>query len=129
MPRVGELAFDSNRKMMTTMHQDGDHQISFTKGAPDQVLKHCTQMWEQGKARPITEEDRKNILAAMTDMSRDALRVLALGLRIDAGKVEEEDLAFVGLVGMIDPPRRSVKVMRTPALRKACSRRRVSRVS
>ena len=109
MPRVGELAFDSNRKMMTTMHQDGDHQISFTKGAPDQVLKHCTQMWEQGKARPITEEDRKNILAAMTDMSRDALRVLALGLRIDAGKVEEEDLAFVGLVGMIDPPRPEAK--------------------
>ena len=82
---------------MTTVHQDGDRpDLPLPKALLDHVLTRCTQMWEQGKARPITEEDRKNILAAMTDMSRDALRVLALGLRIDAGKVERRGPGLCG---------------------------------
>lgn len=109
LPRIDEIAFDSTRKMMTTMHRTESGNISFTKGAPDQVLKHCTRIWDRGQAREITEDDRALIMGAMREMSLDALRVLALAYREDAPQVQEENLTFLGLVGMIDPPRPEAK--------------------
>lgn len=109
LPRIDEIAFDSTRKMMTTMHREGEGNISFTKGAPDQVLKHCDRILDRGTVREITPADKEKITSAMREMSMDALRVLALAFRDDAPQVCEERLTFVGLVGMIDPPRPEVK--------------------
>lgn len=105
LPRIDEIAFDSTRKMMTTMHRVGDCNISFTKGAPDQVMKHCTRILDGGDVREIKQSDLDKIMQAMQEMSMDALRVLAVAYRDDAPQVCEENLIFAGLVGMIDPPR------------------------
>lgn len=108
-PRVGELAFDSDRKMMTTLHRQGETTLSFTKGAPDQVLRRCQTIQINGQTRPITDQDRQNILDAMSRMSRQALRVLALACRQGDQAPREEELTFIGLVGMIDPPREEAR--------------------
>ena len=108
-PRVGELAFDSDRKMMTTLHRQGETTLSFTKGAPDQVLRRCQTIQINGQTRPITDQDRQNILGAMSRMSRQALRVLALACRQGDQAPREEELTFIGLVGMIDPPREEAR--------------------
>lgn len=111
-PRVFELPFDSGRKMMTTVHTYGDKKLSFTKGATDNILTRTVHILENGKVRPITEEDKSALMNAMTAMSNEALRVLALAYKevseID-GETLESGLTFVGLVGMIDPPREEVK--------------------
>ncbi|HWQ58485.1 MAG TPA: cation-translocating P-type ATPase, partial [Clostridia bacterium] len=105
MPRVDELPFDSGRKMMTTQHACGAEKIAFTKGAADQLLRRCSAISINGTARAITEQDIETINAAVRDMSGNALRVLALAAREGEGKPVEEGLTFLGLVGMIDPPR------------------------
>ncbi len=107
MPRINEQAFDSGRKMMTTVHRDTakERVIAFTKGAVDVMLPLCTGILMNGKVRPITEEDKKNIMDASASMARDALRVLALAQKLNDDSATENDLTFVGLVGMIDPPR------------------------
>ena len=107
MPRINEQAFDSGRKMMTTVHRDTTKErvIAFTKGAVDVMLPLCTGILMNGKVRPITEEDKKNIMDASASMARDALRVLALAQKLNDDSATENDLTFVGLVGMIDPPR------------------------
>lgn len=105
-PRINEQPFDSGRKMMTTVHRDGQGKvISYTKGAMDRLIKKCTLIMEDGQIRPITEEDRQNIDQASAEMAKMALRVLALAIKFDDDSASEEDLAFTGLVGMIDPPR------------------------
>lgn len=104
-PRVNEIPFDSVRKMMTTVHDGGKMKISYTKGAPDEVLRHADSIWENGAPRPLREGDRERVLHAMSGMSADALRVLALAFRESGGEAVEDGLCFVGLVGMIDPPR------------------------
>lgn len=105
-PRINEQPFDSGRKMMTTTHRDGQGKfISYTKGAMDRLIKKCTLIMEDGQIRPITEEDRQNIDQASAEMAKMALRVLALAIKFDDDSASEEDLAFIGLVGMIDPPR------------------------
>ena len=118
LPRVGEVPFDSSRKMMSTLHEDQHTQkiIQYTKGAPDEVLKKCTRIWKDGKAVPITEEDRKHIAAANKRMADKALRVLMAAMRFyDAMPTDltpegvEHDLCFIGLEGMIDPVRPEVK--------------------
>lgn len=108
LPRINELPFDSVRKMMSTHHTYNEKKIQFTKGAMDQILKHCTEIRIDGKVRKITEEDITNIQNASAEMATKALRVLALAYRyID--ELEEENLIFVGLVGMVDPPREAAK--------------------
>ena len=104
LPRVGELPFDSVRKMMSTLHKSEKGNILFTKGAMDQILKHCDRILRSGEVRPITPEDVAAIQNASADMAADALRVLALAYS-EKSEVEEENLIFVGLVGMVDPPR------------------------
>lgn len=115
-PRVDEAPFDSGRKMMSTIHTAENGFIQYTKGAPDEVLKRCTQYWADGKALPMTEEKRAEILAENKRMADQALRVLAAAQRIwdekpasnEPGQLEQQ-LCFVGLVGMIDPVRPEVK--------------------
>jgi len=117
LPRIGEVPFDSMRKMMSTVHKTADGKIiQFTKGAPDEVLKNCTHMLEDGKIVPMTEEHRKAILSANKEMADRALRVLAASqkmLTAEPASYEPADvecgLCFVGLTGMIDPVRPEVK--------------------
>ncbi len=109
-PRVNELPFDSVRKMMSTAHQKNDGSyIIYTKGAMDQILKHCAFINIGGNVRSLNETDRKNIEDAAKKMSEKALRVLALAYKKGSKEIEEENLTFVGLVGMVDPPRPEAK--------------------
>ena len=103
-PRINEYPFDSVRKMMSTEHQNGKGNIIFTKGAIDSILKVTTKISIGGKVRKITDKDKENIMKASDMMAVDALRVLGLAYKED-DKLTEEDLIFVGLVGMIDPAR------------------------
>lgn len=108
MPRINEIAFDSDRKMMTTLHRDGSGFVSYTKGSLEQLLGHCTHILYGGQTRPFTLQHKKDILEAAGKMSAGALRLLALGMQHPKGahpSPTEENLTFVGLVGMIDPLR------------------------
>ena len=107
-PRVDEYPFDSVRKMMSTQHAYKGEKITFTKGAIDSILKLATQILINGKVRPITNKDKENIMAASDAMAVDALRVLGLAYSNNK-ELKEENLIFVGLVGMIDPPRPEAK--------------------
>ena len=115
-PRIAEVPFDSGRKKMTTVHQVDEKIIAFVKGGVDEVLTGVTYIAEGNTHRPITDEDRLDIQAANEEMGMRALRVLAVAKReliqnIKDGDLRaEEDLTFVGLIGMIDPPREEVKV-------------------
>jgi len=108
-PRINEQAFDSARKMMTTVHQNGSELQAYTKGATDQLLPHCTDILDNGKRRAMTQQDKDNILTAASAMSKEALRVLAMAVKYGDDTATEEDLCFVGLVGMIDPARPEAK--------------------
>ncbi|MCR5490786.1 MAG: cation-translocating P-type ATPase [Bacilli bacterium] len=108
-PRVNELPFDSVRKMMSTMHQEGDKKVVYTKGAMDQILKNATHVLINGKKEPLSEERKQAILDAAGKMAENALRVLALAISEQDGQIEEKNLCFVGLVGMVDPPRPAAK--------------------
>ena len=115
--RVGEVPFDSMRKMMSTVHKTSDGSlVQFTKGAPDEVLKRCTKALVDGKIVDMTDAIRADILAANKAMADQALRVLAAAKKeLSAEPVAYEsdtvecELCFVGLVGMIDPVRPEVK--------------------
>ena len=107
-PRINEAPFDSVRKMMSTLHNDNGKSIQFTKGAMDQVLKHTTHILVNGEVRKVTDKDVEAIKEASSSMASEALRVLSLTYR-EGGEVEEDNLIFVGLVGMVDPPREAAK--------------------
>lgn len=108
MPRINEKAFDSDRKLMTTVHTVNDKIISFTKGSTDELLSRCTKILIDGIVREITHEDYDRINAAMAQMSSEALRVLSLAIRYDNKDAIEQGLIYVGMVGMIDPERKEV---------------------
>ena len=114
--RVGEAPFDSSRKLMSTVHVDGDSFIQYTKGAPDELLKKCTKIYKDGVERELTDADRAEILSSNKAFADKALRVLAgsyrkYGEKPSSFKAEdlECDLTFIGLAGMIDPVRPEVK--------------------
>ena len=115
-PRVGEIPFDSMRKLMTTVHKDGDGFIQHTTGAPDVVIGRCTTVLKDGREIPMTDELRAELAAANKGLADQALRVLASGIRryktapasYEPADIEC-DLCFLGLVGMIDPVRPEVK--------------------
>ena len=115
-PRVAEVPFDSGRKRMTTVHQRGDDVIAYIKGGVDEVLSGVHKLLVDGEVCEITDEDKTKILDANRAMGKQALRVLAIARRqldevIKDGDVNvEQHMTFVGLVGMIDPPREEVKV-------------------
>ncbi|WP_455468051.1 cation-translocating P-type ATPase [Streptococcus salivarius] len=111
-PRVAELPFDSDRKLMSTIHKEADGTYFVAvKGAPDQLLKRVTRIEVSGEVRPITEEDKQAILATNKDLAKQALRVLMMAYKTSneiptlESEIVESDLIFSGLVGMIDPER------------------------
>ena len=111
-PRVAELPFDSDRKLMSTIHKetDGSYFVA-VKGAPDQLLKRVTRIEINGEIRPITDADKQAILTSNKDLAKQALRVLMMAYKTTSdiptleSEVVESDLIFSGLVGMIDPER------------------------
>ncbi len=135
LPRVAEVPFDSNRKLMTTVHilpengsmpsavsglaagLDGWPFIAFTKGAVDNMLAICDRAFSRGQVRPLTDDDRARIQAANSKMASNGVRVLGVGYHglpevprdQNPGKYERE-LVFLGLIGMIDPARPEAKM-------------------
>ena len=118
-PRVGELPFDSSRKMMTTVHQGEGEWVQYTKGAPDVLLSRCAYILTSDGVVPMDDEKRGEVLAANKALADKALRVLALGYKVHTAApadedysvdTMEQDLIFCGLVGMIDPIRPEVKL-------------------
>lgn len=117
-PRVEEIPFDSDRKMMTTFHEKfvPDKFVSFTKGAPDIIISRCSHIKIDDEVKEFTEELKKKVLDVNSKFAKDALRVLAFAYReynqlpndISTQNIEN-NMIFVGLVGMIDPPRPEVK--------------------
>lgn len=112
--RVNELPFDSDRKMMSTVHTYDESYYSMTKGAIDKLLPRCTHIFKNGKIEVLTDADKDQILEAAGSMSQAALRVLSFAFKqYNSNDVDidhlEENLIFIGLVGMIDPPRTEVK--------------------
>lgn len=108
-PRIQERAFDSTRKRMTTIHEASDGKRSFTKGAADRILPDCKSIWKNGKEAPFSERAKREVCEAGTAMASKALRVLALAMKTKGDLESESDMIFLGLVGMIDPPRKEVK--------------------
>jgi calcium-translocating P-type ATPase, PMCA-type len=115
-PRVAELPFDSMRKMMSTFHSCDGKIIQYTKGAPDEILKRCTQYIVNGEICEMTEDFKNKILSANKEMARKALRVLCAAMRQydvlqeePTSETAENHLIFIGLTGMIDPIRPEVK--------------------
>lgn len=111
--RIRELPFSSDRKRMTVIASDGDDSVAYTKGAPEAVLDRCDRVLEAGEVRELTAETREAILDRSTAFASDALRVLGFARRTvddpDAGEDEiESGLVFLGLQGMLDPPRPGV---------------------
>jgi Ca2+-transporting ATPase len=115
-PRVGEVPFTSERKRMTTIHKTPEGEIhAYMKGAPEIVLDRCVKIIENGKERQLTKEIRAKILRTNETLASNALRVLGMAFRklpstLKEYKEEtvEDSLVFVGLEGMIDPPREEV---------------------
>ena len=105
-PQTGVLPFDSERKRMTTLHCGPEGKRSYTKGSAEEIVKICSYTAEGRGRRPITENDRKEIRQAAQIMAKKALRVLALAA---GDSLREENLTFLGLAGMKDPPRSGVK--------------------
>jgi len=122
LERIGEVPFSSERKLMSTVHSDSEQKerlLAFTKGAPDVLLARCTQELVGDEIKPLTEERRAEILKINEELAGEALRTLAVSFRTLAkdalrqaefdGEGVEKDLIFLGLIGMIDPPRREAK--------------------
>ena len=116
IPRVHELPFDARRKRMTTIHRETNREIAFVKGAPREVLQLCTRIFVKGESVPLTNDLRAEILRINDDYARGALRVLALARRdlpprtgTYTAENVEQDLTFMGLMAMMDPPRPQVE--------------------
>lgn len=113
-PRVNEVPFDSDRKLMSTMNKHNKNYIVYTKGATDNLLKISNKININGTVQDFTEDLKAKIMNASNAMSDDALRVLGAAYKeLDHDNISldniEKDLVFIGLVGMIDPPRLEVK--------------------
>jgi len=108
--RVGEIPFDSQRKMMSTINKNlkSGKEYVFSKGAPEVILNRCSKILIAGKAIPLTEKTKKQILNKNEEFAKNSLRVLAFAYKEKKGELEEK-LIFVGLQAMIDPPRDNVK--------------------
>lgn len=111
--RVGEKPFDSDRKLMSTLNEEGNGYRVHTKGALDNILKISSNALVNGKAVPLTDEMKADYMKAAEEMSDDALRVLGAAFKDTSGIITpeemEKDLTVIGFVGMIDPPRLEVK--------------------
>jgi len=116
-PRIGEVPFTSERKRMSTIHRTPEGEIHvYIKGAPEIVLEKCDFIWDKGGPRPMTDEDRARILKVNEEMASQALRNLAIAYKVLKEPLEKYDesleegsFTFLGIMGMIDPPRDEVR--------------------
>ncbi|MDI6905394.1 MAG: cation-translocating P-type ATPase [Candidatus Bathyarchaeia archaeon] len=115
-PRINEIPFSSERKSMTTIHEaHGKSKIAYMKGAPEIVLEKCKKVYTNGKVRKLTDEIRREILAVNEAMAIQALRNLGFAYQelpestTSLNEEDEKDFVFLGIMGMIDPPREEVK--------------------
>ncbi|MBC8554135.1 MAG: HAD-IC family P-type ATPase, partial [Candidatus Brocadiales bacterium] len=114
-PRINEIPFDSERKCMTTIHRVDDENIAYIKGAPDVIIDNCKYISINGQVKDITGADKKRILEVNHEMANRALRVLGFAYKsltekyISEPEEVENDLTFIGLQAMIDPPREEVR--------------------
>ncbi len=107
-PRQGELPFDSRRKLMSTLNTFQEKTYQFTKGAFDYLVKKCKYILIDGTVRPLCANEIARLSEANSQMSSKALRVLGVAFK-QTNTLSEDDLVFIGLVGMIDPPRKEIK--------------------
>lgn len=108
-PRTDEIPFDSERKLMTTLHNSPDGTIQFTKGSVENILSCCTLQNIAGNILPLTAADKHKINKTASQMSSEALRTLGLAYKRDISAPSEKELIFLGFVGMIDPVREEAK--------------------
>ncbi|MFL4471125.1 cation-translocating P-type ATPase [Tateyamaria armeniaca] len=107
---LAEIPFSSARKRMSVLYDAGDGAEVLTKGAPEQVLEICTQVLTRDGVRPLTDFDRARITEAYTHLAQDGLRIIALASRAAPDhQIGEEAMTFLGLTGLIDPPRPEVR--------------------
>ncbi len=109
-PRLAEVPFDSERKLMSTMHRFNEQNIVFVKGAPDELIARCKQVYLKGEACPLDKETIEEIRLQNELFAKRGQRVLGFAYKevaddFELSKEEEENLVFVGLISMIDPPR------------------------
>lgn len=112
-PRIDELSFESNRKMMSTLHEKDGEYIVYAKGAVDNLILKCKHIIEDGEVIPLKDSHKQLLQEAVETMSDKALRTLAVAYKTSSSKIStdefEKNLVFIGIVGMIDPPREEVK--------------------
>jgi len=115
-PRIEEIPFDSDRKLMTTVHEEDGKYVVYTKGGVDELLTNCNSYILDGEVKEDLENYKETIRKYNMEMAENALRVLAMGYKVLDHKPTEEDkanlesdLTYIGMVGMIDPPRLEVK--------------------
>jgi len=110
-PRKEELVFTSERKIMTTLHKTNNTKIVYTKGAPEIILEKCEYIKENNRIKKLTKKDKEKILKKNIEFGNHAYRVLGIATKIiEDKKGIEEDLVFLGLIAMMDPPREEVKL-------------------
>ena len=114
--RIAEFPFDSERKRMSVLVSTEDGRMACTKGAPDVLLQHCSYILWDGKVIPFTSTLKQKVISANEGMAKSALRVLGIAYkelkssdRCEDHEYVENGLVFVGLTGMIDPPRKEVR--------------------
>lgn len=109
---INELPFDSKRKMMSTQYKKENKYYTFTKGAYDYLINKCTHKLKNGIVTPLTQVDKKEINNTLNNMGKRALRVIALAYKESSNVTPlnnlEENLIFIGLIGLMDPPRKDV---------------------
>ena len=109
-PRTGEIPFTSETKRMTTMHESPDGAVAYSKGAPETIVDSCTRRWCESGVVPLTGGGKAEILTAAQQMASEALRVLAVATKPNTAIEDaEREMTFLGLLGMIDPPRQEVR--------------------
>jgi Ca2+-transporting ATPase len=116
MPRIAEIPFSSERKRMTTLHEtSGKNKIAYMKGAPEIILERCSKILMEGKVHKLSEQDRSEVSKVNEAMAKQALRNLGFAYRElpedmhNCDESIEKDFVFIGIMGMIDPPREEVK--------------------
>ncbi len=114
-PRIYEIPFDSDRKMMTTVNEHKGKKFAFSKGAPKIIIEKCSHYYEEGKLKKLDKNKKEEFLEKNREMASRALRVLAMAYRELPSNIKysekeiEKNLVFVGFTGMIDPPRPEIK--------------------
>ncbi len=107
-PRIGEISFNSQRKMMTTQHVINGQKVCFMKGALDRVLDHCSKYMSEGGVLPLDVAAKKKIMEQNKRMCENALRVIGFAFK-QSDTLQEDEFVFLGLCGLQDPPRREIE--------------------